>query len=271
MRNDLLRKELAFGIILLFVGMSFVPSTSSIALEQSSMQTYYDSKILYVGGDGPGNYTYIQDAIDNASDGDTVFVYKGIYYEHLRIVTDINLFGEDMDETVIDGGGEDTAVEIGAYVNLSGFTIQNSIEGINNLNLPPPNNIYKLNIYRNIIKNNKIGISIGGDQNHIISENIITKNELGINFFCADNCEVNNNNFLTNDKHAYFEYVLFIQFTPRIKWNGNYWDDWKMRIPRFIRGEKVIIFVFRPGWGIKAAVFPWFNFDLHPAKEPYDI
>ncbi len=37
--------------------------------------------ILYVGGTGPNNYTRIQDAIDNASDGDTIFVYSGIYYE----------------------------------------------------------------------------------------------------------------------------------------------------------------------------------------------
>ncbi|MBN2065256.1 MAG: hypothetical protein JW771_00415, partial [Candidatus Thermoplasmatota archaeon] len=29
---------------------------------------------LYVGGVGPGNYSYIQDAIDNASEGDTVFI-----------------------------------------------------------------------------------------------------------------------------------------------------------------------------------------------------
>jgi hypothetical protein len=32
-------------------------------------------KTLYVGGSGEGNYTKIQDAIDNASKGDTVFVY----------------------------------------------------------------------------------------------------------------------------------------------------------------------------------------------------
>ncbi|MEF8847999.1 MAG: hypothetical protein V5A68_02570 [Candidatus Thermoplasmatota archaeon] len=30
--------------------------------------------ILYVGGRGPGNYSTIQNAIDNANTGDTVFV-----------------------------------------------------------------------------------------------------------------------------------------------------------------------------------------------------
>jgi len=32
--------------------------------------------ILYVGGDGEGNYTNIQDAINDAKDGDTIFVYS---------------------------------------------------------------------------------------------------------------------------------------------------------------------------------------------------
>ena len=37
--------------------------------------------ILYVGGSGPGNYTKIQDALDNATEGDTVYVYSNTYYE----------------------------------------------------------------------------------------------------------------------------------------------------------------------------------------------
>ena len=41
--------------------------------------------ILYVGGNGPNNYTKIQDAIDDASNGDTIFVYNGTYYENVII------------------------------------------------------------------------------------------------------------------------------------------------------------------------------------------
>ncbi len=58
---------------------------------------------------------------------------------------------------------------------------------------------------------------------------------------------------------------------PRIKWNGNYWDDWNLRLPRSIIGEKVLMLVLRPGYGLKIVAFPWFNFDRHPAKELYDI
>ncbi len=58
---------------------------------------------------------------------------------------------------------------------------------------------------------------------------------------------------------------------PRIKWNGNYWDDWNLRLPRSIIGEKVLMLVLRPGYELKIVAFPWFNFDWRPAKEPYDI
>ena len=46
---------------------------------------------LYVGGSGPGNYTTIQEAIDNATDGDTVFVYNGSYFGHININKSISM------------------------------------------------------------------------------------------------------------------------------------------------------------------------------------
>lgn len=42
-----------------------------------------EGKTLYVGGSGPGNYTTIQSAINESSNGDTVFVYSGIYYDNV--------------------------------------------------------------------------------------------------------------------------------------------------------------------------------------------
>ncbi|UCD13584.1 MAG: hypothetical protein JSW60_08515, partial [Thermoplasmatales archaeon] len=96
------KKGLAIGIILLFLSVSVIPSTGT-TVEKSSIS--FDGNTLYVGGDGPGNYTKIQDAIDDASDGDTVFVYddSSPYQQesYLNIEKSINLIGEDRDTTVI--------------------------------------------------------------------------------------------------------------------------------------------------------------------------
>ena len=83
---------------------------------------------LYVGGTGPGNYTKIQDAIDNASNGNTVFVYEDSspYNENLKVDKSITLKGENRETTVINGSSNEIVVNISSdRVTLSGFTIQN--------------------------------------------------------------------------------------------------------------------------------------------------
>jgi len=90
--------------------------------------TPLDGNTLYVGGDGPGNYSRIQDAVDDASDGDTVFVYddSSPYYENVLVDKSIDLIGENRDTTVIDGGGEDDVVYVSAEgVTITGFTVEN--------------------------------------------------------------------------------------------------------------------------------------------------
>lgn len=80
---------------------------------------------LYVGGEGPGNYTKIQDAIENANDGDTIFVYNGTYHENIVINKSINLIGEIKWDTIIMANEEEkSAINITASsVNISKFTI----------------------------------------------------------------------------------------------------------------------------------------------------
>ena len=97
----MIRKWLVIGIILLFVGVTIAPTIAQNTEKQSSRGNW-----LYVGGSGPGNYSKIQDAIDNASDGNTIFVYNGFYYGNLEIYKSIILLGENKITTVIDGERE---------------------------------------------------------------------------------------------------------------------------------------------------------------------
>jgi parallel beta-helix repeat protein len=122
------RKALAVGIILLFIGTSIIPSTAQ-NIEKPSLPTSRGDW-LYVGGSGPGNYTRIQDAVDNASDGDTVFVYddSSPYNETITVNKAITLQGENMYTTIIDQGYDNPDyLTIGSnYVTITGFTISNT-------------------------------------------------------------------------------------------------------------------------------------------------
>ena len=79
----------------------------------------------------PDDYATIQEAINNANEGDTVFVRAGTYYEHVVVNKAISLIGEDPSSTIIDGNESGTVVFITAdNVDVDGFMIQNGGEGI---------------------------------------------------------------------------------------------------------------------------------------------
>jgi len=127
MNTNVLRKNLVVGIILLFVGTCIIPAIAQDT-EKSSLPASRGDW-LYVGGSGTGNYTRIQDAIDNASSGDTVFVYddSSPYYEHVRVTKAINLIGENVNTTTINDNFSQLTAAISLltrYITIKGFTIK---------------------------------------------------------------------------------------------------------------------------------------------------
>ena len=69
--------------------------------------------ILYVNETGSdGAYMSIQDAINFSSDGDTIFVYQGTYFENIDVTRSISLIGEYVHTTTIEGIGGDDTIEI---------------------------------------------------------------------------------------------------------------------------------------------------------------
>ncbi|MCK4332795.1 MAG: hypothetical protein KAV40_04375, partial [Thermoplasmatales archaeon] len=99
----------------------------SLEKEPYSAPLNLDGNTLYVGGSGPDNYTRIQDAIDAAKNGDTVFVYNGTYYEIVLINKSLKILGEHRDIAFINSYLHNTVITITAPdVLIEGFTIQNS-------------------------------------------------------------------------------------------------------------------------------------------------
>lgn len=157
---------------------------------------------LYVGGSGPGNYTKIQDAIDNASDGDAVFVYNGTYYENVITDKAINLVGEDKNSTIIDGSGNRSAIRVIVDdVTVAGFTIQNSGEGIY------IDRTYNCIISTCRIINNDVGIFLLFSYNNTISDNVIYNHNNGIQLENAGNNNIKDNVITNHDLYGiYLDY-----------------------------------------------------------------
>ncbi len=105
-------KGIALGIIFSL----FIPgiiSSEGQYYENESLQSSSQQGILYVGGDGPGNYSKIQDAINDSNPGGTVYVYNesSPYFEHLVIQKSISLIGEDKQSTEINGSFLDNSLD----------------------------------------------------------------------------------------------------------------------------------------------------------------
>jgi parallel beta-helix repeat protein len=155
--------------------MSFT-SITGIQINNQTIKTSDRGDILYVGGSGEGNYTKIQDAVNNASDSDTVFVYddSSPYNERFTINKSISLIGEDRDTTII----VNTYLKIEkSGVKVSGFTIYKGTIG------PRENS-----------------------KNIVISDNhFINQGEFGMSFWDTDNSIIDSNTFTDCNPSIYLD------------------------------------------------------------------
>ena len=80
----------------------------------------------------PDDYPTIQEAINSASPGDTIYVRAGTYNENVVVNKSVSLVGENRATTIIDVEGRWATPYYGAVqvivnnVKISGFTIRNS-------------------------------------------------------------------------------------------------------------------------------------------------
>jgi parallel beta-helix repeat protein len=183
-----------------FLPISFGHNVKVSNIERSN--PIINGSVIYVGGSGPNNYTSIQDAIRDATDGDTIFVYddSSPYFESVNIDKSINLIGEDRYSTIIDGQEKiPRVVKLNAdFISFSGFSVIGSRNWANDagIYIKSSNNI----VENNIITNNSAGegsIVIDGDYNQIIN-NIITNNDrdYAVGIFIGNN---DNFNFISGN------------------------------------------------------------------------
>jgi parallel beta-helix repeat protein len=155
----------------------------------------------YVDDDGGADFTGIQNAIDNASDGDTIIVHSGVYYENVVVGKSVTLKG--IEYPIVDAGGEGNAIRLTADgITLVGFNVTNSGNSISEAGIAVTsnNNIITGN---NVSNNNGDGIELYYSCNNTITGNNVSNNHLdGISlyyFSSSNNNTITGNNVCNNN------------------------------------------------------------------------
>jgi parallel beta-helix repeat protein len=297
---SLIKKGFAVGIIFLFICSCIIPASAK-NIENPTQPTVRENW-LYVGGSGSGNYTRIQDAIDNASEGDTIFVYSGSYNENIVINKSIVVSGQDRDTTIITGGNNSEIIQIKeSSVEFKRFTIQKHNE--TNIIGIMISGCWSSHIYENTVKSCYFGILVAESESLIVSNNTILDCSYGIVNVIVGNVTITENridgngegsgieiqvamfknyikrNSITNNSlgiNLIFTLCTVVQENNFLQnqqqaffissffsvWHQNYWNQSHI-LPKIILGQFGGMLVHRK--------IPLINFDWRPAQEPYVI
>jgi len=179
---------------------------------------------IIVGNTLESNFKHIQDAIDNASNGDIILVQPGIYQETLEINKSIHLIGENQNNTIL---LSENAIKIEIIDGKEVINERNRIDilTINADNCNIKNFTFttneKFKITRGIIINSKnndiINCNISGlykaieikpdSENNTISQIIISNNNIGIDASYSDKNIISDNYISNNSQQGVYFYT----------------------------------------------------------------
>ena len=131
----------------------------------------------------------IQESIDNANHGDTIYVSSGIYYEHIVVDKPLTIIGDGEDTTIVDGMGDDEHIFniISDDVSISGFTIMNCSIGFSGVRV----NNDSCDIYNNIFRMCGGGVELWDVEDIFVHNNIIEDNTWGTYVHNSVDCGIN--------------------------------------------------------------------------------
>ena len=191
-------------IISIFIILCLVSAWPLINREMSAKASP-EARTWNVDDDGPADFTNIQEAINNASSGDTIFVHVGTYYEHVVINKTITLVGEDSNFTIIDGNETDNVIHIRANIaTVKNFTIRKS-------GMYPYSGIFVDDSIGTVITDNRViynyeGISLLYSSSSVVSGNNISSNYHGIYLYSSSDNVFSGNAIFSNNYDGVYLY-----------------------------------------------------------------
>lgn len=191
------------------------------------------------------DFTSIQQAINEAENGSTVFVPSGIYFEHLVVNKSVSLVGENASTTIIDGGSSGTVVTVVANnATIAGFTIRNSgwgwtrngvyvhyanyTEIRNNLLIHNCHNIrlnysYGSHVEGNVIQGDGYGIRLIHSVGCVARNNSVYGCIGGVHLEYATNCTVKENYFAENSQGIrLYSPCTYNKIVANVAYNNSY-------------------------------------------------
>ena len=185
-----LSKSLAVFVFVLLMGVSFsfLGCTSSVMGGIDPIGTR--GKTIVVNASGGGDYTRIQWAVDNASDGDTVYVQAGTYHENLTISgKTIEIIGKDNSTTIIKANENETCLTLeSSNCTIAGFNFTGGEENL--VKNGEDNNTISGNIFYNN------GLILVETMDNNISSNTFINSEIDMKASYRDRVE---NNYMETD------------------------------------------------------------------------
>jgi len=187
------------------------------------------------GGTFNASSTPIQDAVNNATGGETICVKDGTYHENVDVNT-ANLTIQSQNGTancVVNATNPDDHVfnVTADWVNVTGFTVENATGSIRaGIYL---SEVSHCNICSNNATNNRIGIYLDSSSNNTLTNNTASNNTWGIDVGGSSNNLIYNNYF-DSMNNAYDNATNTWNTTnstgPNIIGSlyigGNYWSDY---------------------------------------------
>lgn len=174
---------------------------------------------LKVTPEAGGGYATIQEAVDAASDGDTIFVSQGTYNENLKINKQVSIWSDSRNpgDTIVKAADpSESAVEITANrATFSGFGVEGSNKA--GILLTGATNCY---INNNLAKNSEYGILLQNAKTNNINGNTMTLNEVGIRLENSDSNTIQDNLIAYN-----YEYGISLKESSKNVIYNNYFKN----------------------------------------------